>query len=339
MDSKNTVKPKPCSRRKTSWWSTSFGCHRCGQRYCGKRYQYQERNQQFPTKRKPQCVHLSSERPQLWSLSEDQNNTSQRSAWPGLYFLQNLATSSRQITKFWTWKTSRDADAKKKRFDRARWSRELDSELSDVNERNIGDTVVFSKIFLFFLRNLERTYTDNAKSISKACQGLQWNHDTSTSSFRNERSGSRVIEVTTVASPHEWWDCAIECYCPLRNVHDKMAEGKTAFENIGWAERQVKDPSVWTENAEKEYSFTASKTKKDTGQYSWSKALQRVRWQRQSSWTVSQSFLVWLERQVTQFQRKLSDCHDCQKKKSRNLDQESSTTKAKKLGSYWRSTH
>ena len=30
--------------------------------------------------------------------------------------------------------------------------------------------------------------------------------------------------------PEEWWDCATECYGFLRNVHDKMADGKTAFE-------------------------------------------------------------------------------------------------------------
>ena len=48
----------------------------------------------------------------------------------------------------------------------------------------------------------------------------------------------------------EWWDCATECRCYLRNVHDKMADGKTVFEkrcgktldgpsipfwNIGWS--------------------------------------------------------------------------------------------------------
>ena len=32
--------------------------------------------------------------------------------------------------------------------------------------------------------------------------------------------------------PEDWWDCALECCCHLRNVHDKMADGKTAYENI-----------------------------------------------------------------------------------------------------------
>ena len=66
---------------------------------------------------------------------------------------------------------------------------------------------------------------------------------------------------------------------------------------------------------------TTSKTKKDTEQYSRSKVLQRLGRQRQDSSTLSRSFLVWLERQMTQFQRahrskwpKLPDCHDCQQK-------------------------
>ena len=50
-------------------------------------------------------------------------------------------------------------------------------------------------------------------------------------------------------------------------------------------------------------------------------ALQRLRWQWQSSWKLSQSFQVWLEKQVTQVQRalkskwpKLPDCYDCHMK-------------------------
>ena len=33
-----------------------------------------------------------------------------------------------------------------------------------------------------------------------------------------------------VACSNEWWDCAMQCYCYLRNVHDKMAHCKTAYE-------------------------------------------------------------------------------------------------------------
>ena len=42
--------------------------------------------------------------------------------------------------------------------------------------------------------------------------------------------------------PEEWWDCAMECYSYLRNVHDKMADGKTAFEKryvATWTARRM----------------------------------------------------------------------------------------------------
>ena len=62
-----------------------------------------------------------------------------------------------------------------------------------------------------------------------------------------------------------------------------------------------------------------SKTK-DTERHSQSKVLLRPRWQRQSSWTPSQSFLVRMEEQVTQFQRTLEstwpmlpDSYECRK--------------------------
>ena len=55
--------------------------------------------------------------------------------------------------------------------------------------------------------------------------------------LRNERSGRAVRRVTegtgvvfVQSGLPEWWDCAMECFCFLRNVHDKMADGKTAFE-------------------------------------------------------------------------------------------------------------
>ena len=50
-----------------------------------------------------------------------------------------------------------------------------------------------------------------------------------------ERALRRAKEGTAVALtqsglPEEWRDCVMECYCYLRNVHDKMAYGETAFE-------------------------------------------------------------------------------------------------------------
>ena len=52
-----------------------------------------------------------------------------------------------------------------------------------------------------------------------------------------EKDVRRVKEGTAIAlgqsgPPEEWWDCAMECDYYLRNVHDKMAVGKAAFENM-----------------------------------------------------------------------------------------------------------
>ena len=51
-----------------------------------------------------------------------------------------------------------------------------------------------------------------------------------------ERAVRRVKEGTAIALvqknglPEEWWDCAMECHCYLRNMRDTMADGMTAFE-------------------------------------------------------------------------------------------------------------
>ena len=48
-----------------------------------------------------------------------------------------------------------------------------------------------------------------------------------------EGADRRVKDGTATAMvqsglPDQWWDCAMECSCNLRNEHDKMADGKTA---------------------------------------------------------------------------------------------------------------
>ena len=94
-----------------------------------------------------------------------------------------------------------------------------------------------------FLPPSEKTeiiHTDKWKQIIKACQHFTRNPDTSTR-HRSETNGVaertvfRVKEGTAIVQvqsglPKEWWDCAMGCYFYLRNVHDKMADGKTAFE-------------------------------------------------------------------------------------------------------------
>ena len=83
-------------------------------------------------------------------------------------------------------------------------------------------------------------YTDNSLEFSKACEGLSWNHCTSTP-HRSETNGiaeravRRVKEVTSAvllqSGPNEsWWADSMECYTYLRNVTDLLSDGKTPYE-------------------------------------------------------------------------------------------------------------
>ena len=50
-----------------------------------------------------------------------------------------------------------------------------------------------------------------------------------------ERAVRRVKGGTSIARmqserPEDWWACAMERYCHMRDVHAKMADDKTAFQ-------------------------------------------------------------------------------------------------------------
>ena len=88
--------------------------------------------------------------------------------------------------------------------------------------------------FLEPTRKSKVIYTDNSLEFGKSCEELSWNHCTSTP-HRSERNGiaeravHRVKEVTSVLLPqsgldNEWWADSVECYCYLRNIHDKLSE-------------------------------------------------------------------------------------------------------------------
>ena len=146
-----------------------------------------------------------------------------------------------------------------------------------MKTKETSETMSYLQRFLHPQQKREILYTDSSKEFIEACQDIQWNHDTSTPR-RSEtngvagRAGRRVKERTAVAQvqsglPAWWWDCAMEDYWSLRNVHDKMADGKTAFEkrfgqtfdglffgNIGWVHfndraRQGKSTWVWQGDA------------------------------------------------------------------------------------------
>ena len=88
--------------------------------------------------------------------------------------------------------------------------------------------------------NQKVIYTDNSLEFSKACEGLYWNHCTSTP-HRSETNGfaeravRRVKEGTSAVLfqsglNESWWADSMECYIYLRNITDLLSDGKTPYE-------------------------------------------------------------------------------------------------------------
>ena len=63
----------------------------------------------------------------------------------------------------------------------------------------------------------------------------------------------------------EWWDCAMECYCYLRKVHDKMADGKTASEKRYG--KTFDGPSIPFETLVEYIPITAKRTSQEIHQF------------------------------------------------------------------------
>ena len=83
-------------------------------------------------------------------------------------------------------------------------------------------------------------YTDSSLEFGKSCEELSLNHCTSTP-HRSETTGiskravRRVKEETSAVLlqsglDNEWWAASMECYCYLRNIQDKLSDGKTPYE-------------------------------------------------------------------------------------------------------------
>ena len=83
-------------------------------------------------------------------------------------------------------------------------------------------------------------YTDNSLEFGTACEGLSWNHCTSTP-HRSETNGiaqravRRVTEGTSAVLlqsglDENCWADSMECYTCLRNVQDLLYDGKTPYE-------------------------------------------------------------------------------------------------------------
>ena len=106
--------------------------------------------------------------------------------------------------------------------------------MRQIPHRACGDSCLHSK-------SQEGSTQKNERDCIKACQDVQWTHDTNTPR-RSENNGIAERAVRRVKGgpakainqsgvPEEWWDCGTRCCCYMRSVHDKMTDGKTAYEN------------------------------------------------------------------------------------------------------------
>ena len=105
--------------------------------------------------------------------------------------------------------------------------------------KEISETMSCLRRFLLAGQRPERVFTDSSKESVSECQDLNFSHDMCTPHRQDtnevaQRAVRTVKEGTAVAPVQsdlldERWDCATQCYRNLRNVHDRMAVGKTAF--------------------------------------------------------------------------------------------------------------
>ena len=83
-------------------------------------------------------------------------------------------------------------------------------------------------------------YADTSLEFGKACEDLSWSHCTSTPhlSETNEivdRAVRRIGEGTSAVLfqsglDENWWADSKECYTHLRNIQDRLSDGKTPHE-------------------------------------------------------------------------------------------------------------
>ena len=83
-------------------------------------------------------------------------------------------------------------------------------------------------------------HTDNSLEFGKGCEGLSWNHCTSTP-HRSETNGiaeravPRVKEGTSAVLlqsglDEKWWADSLDFFTVLRNIQDLSSDGKTPYE-------------------------------------------------------------------------------------------------------------
>ena len=86
-------------------------------------------------------------------------------------------------------------------------------------------------------KDLHRQLKEVHQSVSGSANGHQYR--TKSCSASNRRTATATVQS---GFPEQWWACALECYCYLRNVHDHMAVARQHMRTC-WCEfRRIFDP-------------------------------------------------------------------------------------------------
>ena len=94
--------------------------------------------------------------------------------------------------------------------------------------------------FLEPTRKPKVIYTENSLEFDKSCEELSRNHRTSTPhrsetygiaerAIRRVKEGKSAVLLLSGLDNDRWAD-SLECYCCLRNIQDKLSDGKTPYE-------------------------------------------------------------------------------------------------------------
>ena len=104
------------------------------------------------------------------------------------------------------------------------------TDIGRLIQRKTKDAQETTSCLLGFLPPFQKPgsiFTDNSKEFTKACQDMQGTHDMNTH-HRSETDGIAKRAVTEGTATAQ--ECVMQRYCYLRNVHDKMADGKTSYD-------------------------------------------------------------------------------------------------------------
>ena len=101
-----------------------------------------------------------------------------------------------------------------------------------------GRHVILLAVFFAPVPKSRKSHENIAREFIKACQDLRWTRYEHTSSFRNQRNPRKSCSTSNRGNNNsdgsKWlsreWCVHGKCYLLCRNVHDKMAGDRTAYE-------------------------------------------------------------------------------------------------------------